>query len=126
MLRAIIPYPGTAHGPCAQPCRHVECGDMRATAHKECPYCGGFLGYDVHLTATSVGWDSDGGNRRASERIAHSSCLDQADEARRAGRTIAETYQPSSTTQRLLWGGERPLEVGSSYAMRLTELPPSE
>lgn len=47
MSIALIPSPGKPKGPCATPCTHPECRELRETAHKRCLICGHIIGYDT-------------------------------------------------------------------------------
>jgi hypothetical protein len=42
---AILPEPGTTHGPCEPSCEHTDCKATRETAEKTCGYCDKPIGY---------------------------------------------------------------------------------
>jgi len=46
MAWLVIASPGKKYGPCADPCQHKDCQNMRGYVEKKCGFCGERLGYD--------------------------------------------------------------------------------
>lgn len=81
-----IPRPGTSHGPCARPCTHPMCVQMRAVAEAPCNICFRPIGYDtLHSWADETTTDLDD--------VAHTDCarrLATARSSQPAGRPKAK------------------------------------
>ncbi len=77
--------PGTVPGPCAEPCEHQGCIEVRALASLNCIICEKTIGYSVPI----YGYQS---------RHGHADCIDAAPRealssfARDLGRIFAELY----------------------------------
>lgn len=71
MNTLILAQPGTEAGPCAEPCEHYDCAQIRTTVKSICHYCGEEIGYDnAYLIEDKL-------------RPVHSACVDNEIEERR-------------------------------------------
>ena len=57
--------PGSKYGPCADPCMHIDCADIRSMAEAICRYCGQPIGYER-------------GFYREHHELVHSSCVEDS------------------------------------------------
>lgn len=46
MAPGILGIPGTAEGPCVEPCEHSDCHQTRAQAESICRFCNEPIGFD--------------------------------------------------------------------------------
>lgn len=72
MAAGVLSKPGTEYGPCAEPCRHIDCAGTRTIAETVCRYCDKPIGYDRRF------YNDEG--------YVHSSCSEDAIEQERANR----------------------------------------
>lgn len=60
-----IDKPGSKYGPCARPCRHIDCVQMREFAKRRCSICDQEIGYERRYYIKGY-W----------ERMAHVECVE--------------------------------------------------
>lgn len=68
MAASMLSKPGTNVGPCAEPCHHHDCAEMRGMAAALCVYCGKPIGYDTRFYR-----EGHTGNS-----LAHAECSEEA------------------------------------------------
>ena len=50
-----LPKPGTEHGPCSDPCNHVDCAATWAQSASPCGLCGASIGFALPIRYESAG-----------------------------------------------------------------------
>jgi hypothetical protein len=68
MAAGILSKPGTEYGPCASPCKHIDCAKSREQAASHCALCSTPIGYDRRFYLETVG-------------LVHADCLEDSIEA---------------------------------------------
>ncbi len=71
MAAVSLPAPGTAYGPCEEPCSHIDCRDFRAMAVTICRFCKKPIGYQRRFY-------NDNEHSASGFALIHAVCLEES------------------------------------------------